>query len=202
MRRRVALVCLVAVMALVAAACHPESDYVHGCPPSGSGEKYLIDLVRNYRAEHGIHDVYCNLYAQSHADQWSNTMRDAGRASHSTLELYYPSSQEWGHRYACFLGENVGVNYWDGSSGFRNAALEGVFEAWLESESHRNIIRHGAFEWIGAGYAHRSGTPGKVYVALEMGTRDGSPRCGLVNQSAQSFSAGDASASEGLTVVP
>lgn len=162
-------------MALFAVACHPNTDYQSDCPTGG--RKHLIDLVNNWRVDHdsghtNANDLlFCNSYANSKAQAWAETMRttdeNGGSPGHSTLENGYPSSSQWGHRYWCWLGEDIGIN--TGAFEFRNAVLENIFNQWIASADHRKVIAETAAQWIGTGAAWSSQT-NRWYAVLEMGT--------------------------------
>lgn len=163
------LIAFVAMFSLLALACHPGTDYQSDCPTGG--RKHLIDLVNNWRANHNsgytnANDlVFCNSYANSKAQAWAQVIADANSGSHSTLENGYPSSSQWGHRYWCWLGEDVGIN--SGSFEFRNAVLENIFNQWIASDSHRAVIAETAAQWIGTGAVWQNN---RWYAVLEMGT--------------------------------
>jgi uncharacterized protein YkwD len=197
---RKALVAVGLVGVLLLAACHPLSDYQSSCPGSGTIQRYLIDRVNTYRYNHGVNKLFCNSYAQSKAQKHSEAMARAGTTWHTTLENGYPSSADWGHRYWCWLGEDVGASYWQTGQD-DNQIAEDIFQLWIGSATHRNILMKDEAMWIGAGEAS-AGTTNNVYMyaALELGVVGDSPGCDTAGASAaSSTTSGDTT---GTTTAP
>lgn len=189
MMRR-ALIAVVLLLGVFLVACEPYTwpdDYVHDCPGNStsvrSGQQYLIDLVNNWRADHGLSRQYCNAWAQEKAQNHSEDLAREGRLYHTTLENGYPPNGYW-----CWLGEDTGAESWDPGEA-RNSVLAAIFSRWLSSSLHRDVIAARGSEWIGAGWASGGGY---IYAVLEMGTPTGHSQCNDVPSRVGSDSAGTA----------
>ena len=122
-------------------------------------EKALLDLVNQARAEAGLKELAVDKTLLEAARTKAQDMTENNYFSHQSPRHGSPFDmmRQYGLEFKA-AGENIAGN----------ESIEGAFEAWMSSESHKKNILNEKFNYIGIGIAE-SKTYGKVHVQQFIG---------------------------------
>lgn len=101
-------------------------------------ELEILDLVNNYRIENGLNPLKKLDFISTIAKTHTTYMLETGLVNH---DFFYERNEKLVTLAgAKNVGENVAYGY---------TSAQGVFEAWLNSEHHREIIENDSYTHFG-----------------------------------------------------
>lgn len=152
------LLLLVAVV-LTMSACSNEDDGIYFDKVNQISElkvEYseieleILDLVNNYRSERGLNELQTLDFISTIAKTHTTYMLETGLVNHDN----FPERNE---KLVTTVGaKNVGENV---AYGYYSA--QGVFDAWIASEHHREIIENDSYKHFGI--STKCNTTGRNY---------------------------------------
>ena len=123
------------VLCLLLTSCSSEDDGIYFDKAATVNVEYseieldILELVNEYRTSKGLNSLEQLSIISSVAETHTTYMAEVGKVSHDNFPLRHEQLVK--DAKAKLVGENVGFGY---------STADAVFEAWLNSESHRKVI--------------------------------------------------------------
>jgi uncharacterized protein YkwD len=155
-RRRIAVVAIVAIMGATAASCGFTNT--SSSPPPDPYTSGLFNALNYDRARSGLPGLAWSPKLANAAGGWAQQMARANALYHQDLGSLISSPGFVGYRG---LGENIFV----GSGAMSPGQVEG---AWMNSPPHRANILSGGFNIVGIAYVR--GGDGRIWLVQDFGT--------------------------------
>ena len=132
------------VLCLLFTSCASEDDGIYFNETANTKIEYseieleILELVNNYRSSKGLVTLEKLNIISSVAETHTEYMAEVNKVSHDNFPLRHQQLVE--DADAKLVGENVGYGF---------GTAQGVFEAWLKSDSHREIIERSNYTHFG-----------------------------------------------------
>ncbi len=132
------------VLCLLFNSCAPEDDGIYFDKATSENVEYskieldILELVNEYRISKGLNSLEQLNIISSVAEIHTTYMAEVGKVSHDNFQLR--NEQLVKNAKAKLVGENVGFGY---------ITADAVFQAWLASETHRQVIEKPSYTHFG-----------------------------------------------------
>lgn len=132
------------VLCLLFTSCASEDDEVYFDETANINVEYseieleILELVNNYRISKGLSSLNKLNIISAVAETHTDYMAEVNKVSHDHFPLRHQQLVE--DADAILVGENVGYGF---------GTAQGVFDAWLNSDSHREIIEKSNYTHFG-----------------------------------------------------
>ena len=132
------------VLCLLFTSCASEGDEVYFDETANINVEYseieleILELVNNYRISKGLSSLNKLNIISAVAETHTDYMAEVNKVSHDHFPLRHQQLVE--DADAILVGENVGYGF---------GTAQGVFDAWLNSDSHREIIEKSNYTHFG-----------------------------------------------------
>lgn len=132
------------VLCVLVTSCASEDDGIYFEEVSTLNISYseieldIFELVNDYRLSKGLNSLEKLNIISEVAETHTAYMAEVGKISHDNFPLRYEQLVKSAN--AKLVGENVGFGY---------STAEGVFNAWLKSDGHREIIEKSNYTHFG-----------------------------------------------------
>ena len=138
--------------------------------PYDSEELRFLQLINQYREDHGVGALLLSDNVSVAAEHHSKDMADHGFFAHHTIKSsYYPAgSLPWdrmrveGYDYITHMGENIAVGC---------ESAERCFELWRNSPSHNAAMLDGSYRVVGIGRFYDENSVYGWYWTTDFGAR-------------------------------